>query len=394
MTTSDTTATYQAQKIARWRLILGAESQKKLEQLPGGCALTPEQLLMDQALETIYHPDNNNGSSASAGHGLSNPQVSRWLGDIRSLFEREIVTILQNDAIERCGLKQLLLEPEMLQNLEPDIGLAATLLSLRTQIPARSKESARAFIRKIVDSINRMLEDDIRRSVTAALNRRQHSPLPCAAALDYKMTIERNLRHYSPTLGTIVPERVYFFEHAAHINHWTVIVDIDQSGSMGESVIYASVMSSILASMNAIRTQVVAFDTAVTDLSGYCDDPVDLLYGIQLGGGTDIEKSIAYCQSLVETPSRTLLFLISDLYEGGNQAGLVRRLEELKESGVTIISLLALADGGKPYYNEHIAQRISAMGIPCFACVPQLLPELLAAALKGHDLQAFTKKRR
>ena len=389
------TAIDPAQRLARWRLILGAQAQERLEHM-GACGLTEEQLLMDQALGAIYGGDA--GADALGGHGAgsgpSSPRISKWLGDVRALFDREIVTIIQSDAIERRGLRQLLFEPELLQNLEPDIGLASTLMMLRDQIPKRSKESVRAFIKKIVEEINRMLENDIRRAVTAALNRRAHSPLPSAAALDYKLTIERNLKNYNPELKTILPERFFFFDRSNRTNNWTVILDIDQSGSMGESVIFSSIMACILASMNAIKTRIVAFDTSVTDLTEKSDDPVDLLYGIQLGGGTDINRSVAYCQQFIEQPAKTLFFLISDLDEGGNQAGLLRRLEDMKASGVTVISLLAVSDSGSPYYSAHMAQRVSALGIPCFACTPQLLPQLLEAALKGHDLTAFERMKK
>lgn len=378
-------------RIRRWRLILGQDSNDRLEQLAGQpCKLTEEQDLMDQALASIY--DNTGGGfGQGGGKGPSSPQITKWLGDVRSLFEQEIVTIIQNDAIERKGLKQLIFEPEILQQLEPDIQLASTIMMLKEHIPKRSKESVRQFIGKIVDEINKLLENDIRRAVTAALNKKQHSPIPSVAAIDYKYTINRNLKNYNLDLKTIIPERFYFYDRANRTNNWTVIVDIDQSGSMGESVIYSSIMSCILASMNAIKTRIVAFDTEIIDLTEKSDDPVDLLFGIQLGGGTDINKSVAYCQQFIENPGKTLFFLISDLEEGGNRAGLLQRLQDMKDSGVTVVSLLAIADGGKPYYDTQMAGRLAAMDIPCFACTPAMLPELLELAFKGYDLKVFEK---
>ena len=171
-----------------------------------------------------------------------------------------------------------------------------------------------------------------------------------------------------------------------------MILDIDQSGSMGESVIYSSIVSCILASMSSIKTRIVAFDTNIVDLTEKSDDPVDLLFGFQLGGGTDIDQSVAYCQQFIENPAKTLFFLISDLEEGGNRAALLRRIEEMKESGVTVVCLLALAGSGKPYYDAQMAQRIAGMGVPCFACNPQMLPVLLERALKGMDLAQFEKE--
>lgn len=384
----------QTKELQRWRLILGQDSSEKFSKM-NMPALSEEQDLMDKALAAIYNTSESGGfgNGKGAGHGPSNPQISRWLGDVRTLFDKDLVKIIQNDAMTRCGLKQLIFEPELLENAEPDINLASTILTLKEMIPKRSKDSVRAFIKKIVEQINKMMEQDIRRAVTAAVNKRAHSPIPSASALDYKMTISRNLKNYSPNLKTIVPEHFYFFERSttSAANRWTVILDIDQSGSMGESVIYSSVVSCILASMSALKTRVVAFDTNIIDLSDKCEDPVDLLYGFQLGGGTDIDKSVIYCQKYIENPKKTLFFLISDLEEGGNRAAFVRRMGEMKASGVTVICLLALADRGKPYYDAQIAQKLSGMGIPCFACSPQKLPELLGKALKGQDIFDFAQ---
>lgn len=381
-------------RIKRWRLILGEESEAEFSAM-GDTSLNVEQDLMDQALAAIYDNTSSGGGFGprGAGKGPSAPVVSKWLGDVRSLFDKELVSIIQADAMERCGLKQLMFEPELLEKLEPDLNLASMMLTLKDQIPKRSKEQVRSFIERIVEEINRLLADDIRRAVTAAVDRRRHSPIPSAAALDYKETIRRNLKNYNPDLKKLVPERFYFYDRTSKniSNRYTVILDVDQSGSMGESVIYSSVISCILASLRSLKTHIVAFDTNVVDLTEKCDDPVDLLFGFQLGGGTDIEKSVAYCQQLIDTPKKTLFFLISDLMEGGSRAGLLRRLGEMKDSGMSVICLLAIADGGRPYYDEQIAGRIASMGIPCFACNPQKVPQLLERALKGQDLNVFQK---
>ena len=194
------------EQISRWRLILGQESDKRLSTMTD-LTLTQEQDLMDQALASIYNRTElggfggtGGGSGRGAGKGPSNPQISRWLGDVRTLFDKELVTVIQNDAVTRCGLKQLLFEPELLENMEPDIGLASTILMLKDQIPKRSKESVREFIKKIVEEINKLLEQDIRRAVTAAVNKRKHSPIPSASAMDFKMSINRNLKYYNPDL--------------------------------------------------------------------------------------------------------------------------------------------------------------------------------------------------
>lgn len=376
--------------LKRWRLILGTGCEDAMDSMGGFGEMSAEELLMDSALSQIYGGDGSVTATGQAGHGKSSPRLTKWLGDLRSLFSSAEVRVIQNDAIERCGLKQLLFEPEMLESLEPDISTASLLLTLKEQIPTKAKDNARRYIARIVEDINRRLADDLRRSVTAALNKREHSPIPSAAAMDFRTTIRRNLGNYDPERKLLLPERFWFFDRAAKSGSRTVILDIDQSGSMGEAAIYSSVIGCILASISSLKTHIVAFDTAVTDLTELCSDPVELLYGIQLGGGTNIEKSVAYCSSLVTQPEKTTMLLVTDLYEGGNRNALLRRLEELHSSGVNLVVILAISDSGKPIYDQNMAEKIAAFGVPCFSCPPERLPEMLETALKRHSFAGFT----
>jgi hypothetical protein len=395
-------------QIRRWRLILGAAAEQNLQRaIPRGFQLSDEDLLMDEALAAIYDgtPDGGTGAdlggnsagsrskARSAGLGSSSPKLAKWLGDVRNFFPPDIVSIIQADAVERKGLTQLLFEPELLSQVKPDIGMVATLMTLRGQIPERTKETARALVREVVDDIMKRLEQDLTRAVTGALNRRQHSLLPSISGLDWATTIRKNLKHYDRERQLIIPEKVYFFDRARKSKEWTVILDIDQSGSMANSVIYASLVGSIFASMPSLDTRVVAFDTEVVDLSEQCaDDPVDMLFGIQLGGGTDINKSLIYCEPFITEPKKTIFILVSDLYEGGNRTEMIRRLREMHESGVKTICLLALSDDGVPSYDESVAKKLAQYGIPCFGCTPDRLPELIEGALKGMDLQQLAQR--
>ncbi|MEN6316572.1 MAG: VWA domain-containing protein [Clostridiaceae bacterium] len=395
------------EQLKRWRLILGKSANETLESFStGGMKLDPEDLVMDEALAAIYDGTSDsenpgiragagkgagaNSAQRSAGLGPSAPKLAKWLADIRNFFSEDVVSVIQSDAIERKGLKQLLFEPEILKNVQADIEMVATLMSLKGKIPEKTKETARQLVKTVVDEINKRLENDLKKAVTGALNKRKHSPIPNSSSIDWKYTINRNLKNYSLKHKKIIPERFFFFDRIRRSNNWNVILDMDQSGSMAESIIYGSIAGSIFASMAALNTRIVAFDTEIVDLSEqYDNDPVDMLFGIQLGGGTDINKSVAYCQQFVTDPAKTLFILISDLYEGGNQASLVKRMEELHESGVRVICLLALSDRGTPSYDENLARRISQIGIPCFAYTPALLPELLEGTLKGKDLNGL-----
>lgn len=384
------------EQLRRWRLILGKDSQESLNRMGNqSFQLSADQALMDEALAAIYDEteEEREGRGRNAGLGGSAPRLAKWLGDIRTYFKEDVVTVIQQDAIQRKGMDQLLFEPEMLKNVQPNVQLVGTLMSLSGRIPERTKETARMVVRAVVEKIKLALEQKIRQAVLGALNRNAHSPIPRANSIDWKWTIGRNLKNYNLKLKRLIPERVYFFSRSQRTNNWTVIVDMDQSGSMADSVVYGAVCGSIFASLPALNTRVVAFDTEVVDLTEKCgDDPVDMLFGVQLGGGTDINKSVAYCEQFVTDPARTLFILISDLIEGGNQSQLVRRLGDMVASGVRVICLLALSDSGVPTFDEGVARRLAAVGIPCFGCTPQKLPELLEGALRGQNLQTLAAK--
>jgi VWA domain protein len=372
--------------ITRWRLILGQDVRAM-----GEAALSEEQSLLDATLAALYDDtEGGKGSGRGAGLGKSAPNLAKWLTDVRNFFPPDVVSIIQADAIERKGLTKLLFEPETLKNVKPDIAMVGTLMALKGQIPEKSKDSARELVKAVVDEIMKRMEQDLRRAVTGALNKKAHTPIANFSSTDWKRTINRNLKNYDTETKRLIPEKFYFFERTQKQKSWTVILDIDQSGSMCDSIIYSSVMGSIFASMPALDTHVIAFDTEVTDLTELCrQDPVDMLFGVQLGGGTDINKSVAYCQTLIENPRRTMFILISDLYEGGVRAGLLRRLEQMHSDGVKVMVLLALSDSGRPDYDEKLGKEIAKKGIACFACTPDRLPDLVAAALKGDDLNKF-----
>ena len=384
----------QKEQLRRWRLVLGHSANDAMAQM-GCAALGQDDMLMDEALAAIYDESEGAGSSSArqAGLGGSAPKLAKWLGDIRTYFQEDVVAVIQNDAVERKGMKQLLLEPELLKNVQPSLQLVGTLLSLSRQIPEHTKETAREVVRALVDQIKHLLESEIRRAVTGALNKREHSPIPRVDSIDWKWTIGRNLKNWQPSIGRLIPDRFYFYSRAQRQNQWTVIVDMDQSGSMADSVVYGAVTGSIFASLPALNTRVVAFDTEVVDLTEQCgNDPVDMLFGVQLGGGTDINKSVAYCEQFVTDPAKTLFIMITDLYEGGNAAQLVRRLGDMVGNGVRVMCLLALSDSGIPMYDETLAKKLAKLGIPCFGCTPQNLPALIEGALGGDDLMALAEK--
>jgi Mg-chelatase subunit ChlD len=350
----------------------------------GRAGLRGDDRRIDAALGALYDRGEQSarGSNRAGGLSRSTPSVMRWLGDIRRYFPTPVVQILQRDAVDRLDLRQLLLEPELLQSVEPDIHLVTLLVELNRHLPDETRATARQVIAQVLADLERRLSDHTRQAVRGALSRSARTRRPRPGDIDWPTTIAANLRHWLPEHRTVVPERLVGHGRRQRSLARDVIIAVDQSGSMADSVVYASLFAGVLAQLPALRTSFVAFDTAITDLTAYLHDPVEVLFGVQLGGGTDIASALGYCRQLIERPRETVLFLVSDLYEGGNAELMRRRAGELVESGVHVIVLLALSDEGTPAYDHDHAAALVALGATVLSSTPDEFPAVLADALR------------
>jgi Mg-chelatase subunit ChlD len=386
-----------SERARRWRLVLGGvpDEQGRGEAGLASLPLRGPDVRVDAALGALYDlaAQSRRRGSRSGGLGTSAPAVVRWLGDVRRCFPSPVVQVMQRDAIERLDLRQLLLEPEMLGAVEPDLHLATMIVELSRVLPDTTRASARQVVRRVVEHLEQRVASRTRQAVGGALARAHRTRRPRPSDIDWHRTIRANLQHYLPDTGTIVPERLVGHGRRQRSLARDVVVAIDQSGSMADSVVHAAVFGSVLASMPALSTRLVAFDTSVVDLTPLLHDPVDVLFGVQLGGGTDIASAMAYCAQCITRPSDTLLVLVSDLFEGGNGDLLSERVAALVRSGVTVLVLLALSDDGAPAYDHARAAEFAALGVPSMACTPDMFPDLLAAALEGHDLARWANER-
>ena len=384
----DTTAAHEERR-RRWRLVLGGDDAD---------GLSERDLRIDRALSALYDRGGGGAGGATsrkAGLGASAPRVARWLGDIREFFPAPVVQVIQRDAFERLNLKAMMLEPEFLATLEADVHLVADLISLRSAIPEKTRDTARLVVKKVVDELMKRLAHATAETIRGAVLRGKRTSRPRFSDIDWPRTIQANLRHWQAEHKTIIPERLIGVARQtktrADLDH--VILCVDQSGSMATSVVYSSIFAAVMASLPVIDTRLVCFDTAIVDLTDDLADPVEVLFGVQLGGGTDINAALAYCQNLVAQPVKTHLILITDLFEGGNAPEMLERAAALVASGVNLIVLLALSDDGRPGYHTDHAQKFAALGCPVFACTPDQFPDLMAHALNRRDLQEWAASR-
>ncbi|WP_425147168.1 VWA domain-containing protein [Deinococcus sp.] len=380
------------ERLRRWRLLLGGPTKSGASADGTDCTLDGQDARLDAALAALYDQapfgSGEGKRKRTAGLGGSAPGVAAWLSELRELFPQDTVRVLQADAVERLGLRTLLLEPELLEQIEPDIQMAATLMSLKDVMPDSAKETARIVVRRVVDDLLARLAEPLRSAVSGSLNRSQRNSRPRAAEIDWGRTVLKNLKHYQAGSKTVIPERLVGYGRARR-SLKDIVLCLDQSGSMASSVVYAGVFGAVLASLPAVSTRVVVFDTEVVDLSEQLSDPVDILFGVQLGGGTDINRALGYCQQVIQRPEDTILVLISDLYEGGDERQMLGRARALVDAGVRVIALLALDDDGTPGYDHRVAAAYAGMGIPAFACTPAYFPGLMATAIAGGDISAW-----
>lgn len=375
-------------ELEKWRLILGGEQAEGT-----GVQLSGELLEMDAALAALYEYeqlgkfDYQAAKSKRGGSEGSNPGIARWLGDIRKYFSTSVVEVMQNDAMKHPELqRKMIFEPEILAKAEPDVNLVATLMQLGKLIPAKTKDTARRVIQKVVDDLMRKLEQKTVNALKGALDKSARRHNPRHSDINWSATIKRNLKHYQPNYKTIIPETLIGYGRKSRQSLKDIILCIDQSGSMGTSIVYSGIFGAVMASLPNVKTSMILFDTEIADLTQDLQDPVDILFGVQMGGGTDINKAIGYCQELVRQPNDTIFVLITDLYEGGNQEQMLKRAKELVDSGVQVICLLALNDQGSPSYDKQNAKYLADMNIPVFACTPDKFPDLMAAAIQKQDL--------
>jgi len=369
----------------RWTLALGAEPES------GEAPLSDRDRRMSDALTALYGDGDGGAKKGKGGLGGSAPRIAKWLGDIREFFPAPVVQVIQKDAFERKGLRQMLLEPEFLATVEADVNLVADLVALRSVMPERTRETARIVIAKVVAELMERLERKTAEAIRGAVDRSKRTFRPRFADIDWPRTIQANLRHYQVEHRTIVPEKLIGFmrQQRRIVDLDEVVLCVDQSGSMAPSVVYASIFAAVMASLPVVATKLVCFDTAIVDFTEELADPAEVLFGIQLGGGTDINRAVAYCEDRIERPSKAHLILITDLYEGGDADALVDRLARLKAIGVNVIVLLALTDTGRPAYDPALSGKVAALGVPVFACTPDQFPDLMATALRREDIAAW-----
>ncbi len=364
------------ENLNKWRLILGKDSKNQIE-FTGEYSDGISYQDMESTLDYLYGQEYGDEIMRLGGSGSSRPSAAKWIEKARKLFPKKTVEILEKQALEHFNLTELLTDKKVLQKMEPNTDLLKTILQFKHLMKSDVIEEAKRIIRKVVDDITEKLQTDIRKSLLGKLNRNMPSNVRSIKNLDIKKTIARNLKNYDIENDRIVLKNIYFNSRVKRFNKWNIIIAVDESGSMLDSVIYSAIMAGIFAKLPMIETKLVIFDTSVVDLSGYTDDPVEVLMGMQLGGGTDINGALNYCESLCDNPHETIFVTVTDLYEGGSTQSLLRTCADIISSGSKMIFLTALDRDANPAYDKNLGQKLADMGAFVGAMTPEQLGDYI-----------------
>lgn len=365
----------------RWRLVLGKYAAGQISFSADNVRMMEMEEVLDYLYSREYGDDQEIRRDRSGGSGDSQLTVPRWLSKIKTLFPRSTVEIMERHALEKYEMTELLTDPEVLRKLEPNKELLKTIMQLKHMMKGDVLELARQVVRKVADELTRKLEQEMKKTLFGRLNRNESSPVRSIRNLDMIKTIRRNLKNYDTDTKQIILKQVYFSSRMKKYNQWRVIICVDESGSMLDSVIHSAVMAGIFAKLPMLDTRLVIFDTNVVDLSGYVSDPVETLMSIQLGGGTNIAGALAYCEQLIEIPHRTMVVLVTDLYEGGSYRHLYQVSNGIIESGAKLIVLPALDHDAVPNYDKKAAAALVDMGASVGAMTPEELSGFIAKIL-------------
>jgi len=369
--------------ISRWRLVLGRYAERSLP----GADLSQTDKRIDRALDYLYAREMERRGlrrdKRGSGGSLDPSQLTPlgWLGELRELFPQSVYETVQAHAVDNLGMSELLSDPKVLDALEPNKDLLKSLIAFKGSANPAVRDKIHEVTRKVVEEIVRKLRPQVEAALAGRPNRFRRSQLKSIQNFDWRATIRNNLKNWDAERKAIIADRLRFYGRSRRLLPWTIILCVDQSGSMLSSTIYAAVMASILTALPSVEVKLIVFDTSIVDLSSEAHDAVEVLMSVQLGGGTDIASAMEYCEGLVTQPSRTVFVLISDFEEGGSVPRMLAATRRMASARVTLLGLGALSDDAAPVYDRRMAERLSGHGMKIAALTPDRFAEWIGGVI-------------
>lgn len=363
----------------RWRLILGKYADQNIGFTEGSGRYSEMSDLLEYLYDREYGEERGiRDEDRQGGQGPSSLTVPSWITKIRELFPKNTVEILEKHALDKYNMKELLTDKKVLESLQPNTELLKSILQMKHMMKGEVLETARRIVKAVAAEITKQLENDVKLTIMGKVDKTRTGGVKSARNIDFKRTIKSNLKNYDTESKNLIVDKVYFNARVKKYNPWNVIIAVDESGSMLSSVIHSAIMAGIFAKLPMLRTSLVIFDTQVVDLTGFVDDPVETLMSVQLGGGTDISRAMQYCEQLIASPHRTMVVMVTDLYEGGPYGAMYARAKSIIESGAKLIILTALDNEASAAFDRNAASKMAALGAQVAAMTPGGLAKWIA----------------
>ena len=361
----------------RWRLILGSFSNLEIDN---------EYSEIDEALNFLYDReytqndryslDNFNNSNSSKEKSVLT--VPKWILKVKKLFPKETVEIMQKQALEKYKLTEILTNENILKEIEPNIELLKNILTFKDMMSQNVKKLAYDIVKKTLEEIKNKMEVEIKKVFYGKKLTNSNTTNKIFKNLDIKKTIRYNLKNYDIKNKTIFTDKLFFNQNIRKYNPYNIIILIDESGSMLDSVIYSSIMASIFANLPYLSIKLLIFDISVVDLSEHIKEPIDILFKVQLGGGTNIAQALEYAKKITFAPDKTIVLLISDLFDSNDYKLMYKNANDIMESGSKLIILTALDYNANSIYDKEAARYFSKIGAKVGALTPSKLSKWIS----------------
>lgn len=316
--------------------------------------------LMSKVLLNVFAPGSG---PVTAG------QLARWQSDAGWL-ERALggkadeleLGAIEADLVKRMHLREVLADPGLAARLTPSMSLIEQLLRDKNNLSGVALANAKSLIRRFVDQVSQVLRTQVERAPAGVLDR-SVPPRRVFRNLDLDRTIWKNLINWSPEEERLYVDRLYYRHTARKTTPQRLIVVVDQSGSMVDSMVNCTILASIFAGLPKVDVHLIAYDTQALDLTPWVHDPFETLLRTHLGGGTDGTVAMALVQPKIAEPRSTVVVWISDFYESRSEP-LFQSMAAVHRSGAKFIPVGSVTSSGRGSVNPWFRERFKDLGTP------------------------------
>ncbi|MDE7395945.1 MAG: VWA domain-containing protein [Clostridiales bacterium] len=369
-----------AKQLNRWNIILGNEEEYGAFSTGKKGDAAESFGRLGYLLDYIYGESDKRRGDITGGTGKSVYTVPDWVREAKDTLPPHGFEVITNHAIGKFNITELLADENVLSSVRPDIDVLKKVLSFKSVLPPESMERVKELVRRVSKELSEKMKQEVRPALYGAIRSFNHCYHGDLHSLDVQATIRRNLKTYDSVTRRIYPMKMVFRENADKTVKRRLILLVDESGSMLDSVINTALLAGILANTAFLEVKIAVFDTQVVDLTDKCGDITELLFAVQLGGGTDIGSALSYGLQLMTEPKQTTVVLISDLADGCGYKKMYAAAQSIVDSGAKFLALTALDyNEGGASYDSSAAEKLTRIGVKVAAKTPKELCEWIVA---------------